>query len=448
MAGAVRRAWAVVAALAAASGGVLASGSLAAAQPAAQGTPTVVAATASTSAWQRIPTPDPNRDTELDSVSCTSPTACTAVGWTSTGGRFTTPVSLAIDLLVLPVSVTSGGSGGGTVPPTTVAAPPSAARSVLSQLAGGSGWLRSAAEGFHSSAVAERWNGRSWSVQSLPAASTNELLTSVSCSTNARCLAVGLGLDASGSLAVPIAYQWARGRWQRLTLPAGPLVLLGVDCPAWNRCLAVGAGTAPSASALRWDGSRWRTVSLAKAPSGTTAVLDSVSCSSAWRCAAAGIDIGSSSSSQPRPFAEQLTSGGWTAQRFLSAVGFGTGVSCSGGSFCEAAGVAVSATGRAAPFLADTTGRGWDRQYGPRASALLNGVDCTAVDSCLAVGASQVGQNGSDTFAEALSGSTWSTEPTVTAANPSRSLLGVSCPTSTWCVAAGEAGGQSLVERS
>ncbi|HLI01405.1 MAG TPA: hypothetical protein VKV06_11520 [Acidimicrobiales bacterium] len=445
MAGAVRRAGAVVAALAAASGGMLAAGSLAAAQPAAKGTPTVVSAAASTSTWQRLPTPDPNKDTELDSVSCTSPTACTAVGWTSTGGRLTTPVSLAVDLLVLPVSVTSVGSGGGTAPSTTVAAPPSAARSVLSRLVGGSGWLRSAAKGFHSSAVAERWNGRSWSAQSLPAASTNELLTSVSCSTNARCLAVGLGLNASGSLAVPIAYQWTRSHWQRLTLPVGPLVLLGVDCPAWNRCLAVGAGTGPSASALRWDGSRWRTVVLAKAPAGTEPLLDSVSCSSAWRCAAAGAVA---SSQTVRPFAEQLTGRGWTAQRFLSATGFATGVSCATSS-CRLAGLAgTSNVNVLHPFLAEANGGSWNRQYGPSADAVLNGVACPTADSCLAVGASQVGQNGSDTFAEALSGSTWSTEPTVPAADPSRSLLGVSCPTSTWCVAAGEAGGESLVERS
>jgi hypothetical protein len=90
---------------------------------------------------------------------------------------------------------------------------------------------------FH--AVTERWDGAKWRTE--PLRSPADILTTVSCTAPSACTAVGaltggpLGVNA-------VAQQWNGTTWTRQTIPPTAHVLLvdGVSCTAPNSCVAVG----------------------------------------------------------------------------------------------------------------------------------------------------------------------------------------------------------------
>jgi hypothetical protein len=144
-------------------------------------------------------------------------------------------------------------------------------------------------------AVAEQWNGTGWSSLTVPLPSrsvrTSGLL-GVRCPKSTDCEAVGYYRDQGSTKNHAMAERWNGRRWtlQKLPRTIPPRAGAGYDggfaavaCPSVRECFAVGAGLLE-----RWNGKRW----LVQGPRQFGA--DAVSCSSSRDCWAVGSDFGTS----------------------------------------------------------------------------------------------------------------------------------------------------------
>ena len=195
------------------------------------------------SSWTMQAPADPAGATNsvLNGVSCSSPTACTAVGMSSTDGgtSFTT--------------------------------------------------------------LAESWNGAGWTIEATPnpAGATSSELGAVSCSSAAACTAVG-SYSGSGGAIMTLAETWNGTSWtiQSTQDPSGATVsmLSGVSCPAGGNCTAVGSSANDAGTtgllAEEWNGSAWSTDTTADPPAAIESAFLGVSCVSSSTCTGAGYFIG------------------------------------------------------------------------------------------------------------------------------------------------------------
>ena len=146
--------------------------------------------------------------------------------------------------------------------------------------------------------LAERWNGTSWKIQSTPnpAGATESYLAGVSCTAANRCTAVGSYTNAAGKH-VTLAERWNGTSWkiQSMPNPAGAkqTFVERVSCTAANACTAVGDYTNAAGTDLtlaeRWNGTSWKIQSTPN-PAGQGR-LNGVSCTAAAACTAVGDHI-------------------------------------------------------------------------------------------------------------------------------------------------------------
>jgi hypothetical protein len=360
--------------------------------------PTGSAGAAVTKGWSIQPTPNPAGAvvSQLASVSCFAADACTAVGNTST-------------------------NGGAPPSPTT---------------------------------LAERWNGSAWTIQPTPAptGSTVNELQSVSCPARQFCMAVGFKILTVGNTVRGLSERWNGSRWTLvpIAVPAKTsyFALSGVSCSSPTACTAVGLviiGTQQGQPlAERWNGSAWalETVPNPHAENGSNATA--VSCTGPSTCAA-GAESGYGDVDQ-LIYALRWTGTKWVQQNQPNPTGqnanFETSVSCSASSACTAVG---SWTNIASLALAERwNGIKWVRQTVAEpqgaAQSTFDGVSCTTGTSCMAVGTSSTNLNGSPglSLAELWGGQGWTVVPTPNpAAAEFTTLDGVSCTTTTSCIAVG-----------
>ncbi len=244
------------------------------------------------------------------------------------------------------------------------------------------------------SALAETWNGHSWSDRSPARRQTpNGFFQAVSCPSRSECIAVG----QSGTSTLAMGWTGRRWRTQPARIrPPGMSVLNGVSCSSPARCVAVGyvqpQPSAPTKVLIeRWNGAVWSTVQPPTAAPLENAMLNAVSCTRG-SCVAVGI-IG------VRSLVERWNGRSWSIQR--------------------------------------------DPRGAPDAS--LNGVSCVSPTDCTAVGG-QINHT-HQSVAERWTNGRWSIERTPTPASGSV-LWSVSCSSAADCVAAGESGSVALIERS
>ena len=263
-------------------------------------------------AWavQSAPSPSGATASFLDGVSCSSASACTAVGYSRTSAGVTVPLAERWD------------GTAWTVQPT-----PSPSGVTASYLFGVSCTSASActATGFSvtsagvSAALAERWDGTTWTIQPTPSPSgaTASQLYGVSCASASACTAVGHYVTSTGAT-VPLAERWDGTAWtiQSTPSPSGAIAsyLNGVSCTSASACTAVGwYETGPGeyeTLAERWDGTAW-TIQSTPNPSGATAsYLFGVSCTSSPTCSAVGYALNPSYTAM----AEGWNGTGWAIQ--------------------------------------------------------------------------------------------------------------------------------------
>src|SRR5262249_31747905 len=184
--------------------------------------------------WRIQPTPSPASGGALNSVSCTSRSACTAVGGTASGR-----------------------------------------------------------------VLAERWNGSTWTIQPTPnpAGATQSFLLGVSCTSPPACMAAG-AYSTTSSESGPVRFlaeRWNGKGWTILPTPNPPKAvqsfLNSVSCTSPTACTAIGeqhsADGIVHTLAERWNGTAWRIKPTPNPPPVQFASLARVSCTGPSACLAA-----------------------------------------------------------------------------------------------------------------------------------------------------------------
>jgi hypothetical protein len=289
--------------------------------------------------------------------------------------------------------------------------------------------------------LAEHWNGATWSVESIPGdqGAVQEQLQGVSCPTTAACVAVGTFERPDNSY--PVAAHWDGMAWTPdLSASAGGFARLpGVSCTSATDCMAVGGGYLTAYRdpfAEHWNGTSWTQIAVPK-PDNATSDLAGISCTSATACTAVGRSDGA-------PLAEQWDGTSWTAQSPPSPTASGglAGVSCKSATACVAVGSYTDNANTQRPLVERWDGSSWTIQTTPSVphsalGAKLLGVACTSASACEAVGERTVANGSTHTLAEAWNGTTWSIQPTPPPIGKFAVLNGVSCTSATGCTAVG-----------
>jgi hypothetical protein len=187
-------------------------------------------------AWTVVGTPRTPGGTALTTVSCTSPSACMAAGFSNF----------------------NNGTGA-------------------------------------SRTLAEQWNGAAWQRRATPSPGPSGGFGGVACTSPAACIAVG-GHETPNVFMVTLAEQWDGTGWKLLASPNprgfGVASFDSVSCPAAAACMGVGSSTDPTGEstfnlAEAWNGTSWAIVKTPN-PGSETSELRGVSCTSPSSCMAVG----------------------------------------------------------------------------------------------------------------------------------------------------------------
>ena len=290
--------------------------------------------------------------------------------------------------------------------------------------------------------LAERWNGHKWSVTRLahPSGATSSALTGVSCTSARACTAVGFDFVPSTG-GGPLAERWNGSRWALEVTPnpgIGGVPLAAVSCGSATSCTAVGyydfgaLGFTSNTLAEHWNGRRWAVASL-PSPGALGGDLSAVSCPSRSICTAAGYYNGTSDEGPgTAPLAMRLGSGGWAVEPTPghadeNVTSGATGVSCPTVSTCTA----VGENAGGGPLAMRWDGLKWRTQTAADEFGLLgfNGVSCTSATACIAIGGS---------YGQRWNGRKWALRRiAVPAGARGFSLSAVSCSSARRCTAVG-----------
>lgn len=242
--------------------------------------------------------------------------------------------------------------------------------------------------------LVESWDGVGWSIDSAPApsASRDTRLLAVSCPTSTNCIAVG-SQSHDGIDSLPLAESWNGTTWSVQRLPRKLHGALdGVACPRTGHCFAVGA-----AGVLRWDGERWSKARHAFGGPSAVSCVSRKDCTAVGSFGSTGNDLLSEYWNGRRWFHRRVA-GGYNAR--LSSV------SCASAGFCLAVGAYQSDSDSSAPIVARLHHGRWSHSPpGPAGADWLTAISCLSYQFCAAVGE---GQNGYASLATLWNGTNWS----------------------------------------
>ena len=258
-------------------------------------------------AWTIVPSPAPTGalSSDLNSVSCPTTISCAAVGSFVKGSGAT--ATLAEEW---------NGSAWSLVPsPNRSAAIGSELEGVScaspsSCVGVGDAFNRVG----NSRTLAESWNGVTWSLapSANPTQGQENILSSASCLSTTNCTAVGDDWALPGETVVLIE-RWNGTSWSLVAGAGASGFLNGVSCSAFSECMAVG-DSVPGTLAEQQDGPGW-SVLPSPNPRGMSAnSLSGVSCASPSSCNAVGYSIGSGSDTTDN-LAETWNGRHWTLAR-------------------------------------------------------------------------------------------------------------------------------------
>jgi hypothetical protein len=222
-------------------------------------------------AWTLRPGPAlPGTFGQLSGVSCTSAVVCTAVGSYRNGTGDTLPLAESWNGVTWTVQQVRAPAGGFDAELKSVSCTsPSACTAVGDYSTTGSLDL-----------LAERWDGTAWKIQATPSA--DGTLYGVSCGSAATCIAVGHAFSSTaGSTTLALQWRDGTWKEQQVPFIAGILPsLYGVSCRSPRDCAAVGGVETGLDVAVTlaeaWNGSTWTVQSTPRPSSGTNSVLASV----------------------------------------------------------------------------------------------------------------------------------------------------------------------------
>jgi hypothetical protein len=364
---------------------------------------------------------------ELLDVSCVGTNNCLAVGGNFAGGTaHGAPLAYHWDGAwhATPVKLPAGGTLGvlGSV-------------SCKSDGCVAVGWYRN---GSVNRPLAEMWStaGKNWVVMRQPPMASGgsaDFLEWVSCATSVKnCVATGFYVPTSNSNAeVALAEVWNGSSWTAFKppTPSTPFSNLdAVSCNSIKYCLAVGGYLASNGGLLLadlWNGSAWHQMAITQVTpqSGWFNFANGVSCT-ATSCVAVGNtgQLQSNGTVKIAAFAEVHGASGWTKTSVPMPAGQQSLLltpACVTSKFCVAVGGVGSYTstnnqGHAA--VATWNGSAWTVKVLTPPSgqgSLLMGADCLSTTNCVASGT--VGKFGTQTghgLTAFFNGTTWTTKNT------------------------------------
>jgi hypothetical protein len=265
------------------------------------------------SAWSIVPSPDTSttQSNDLDGVSCVSSSFCVAVGYAYNGTALLTLVEQW------------NGSAWSIVPsPDTSTTHENLLYSVSCVSSSFCVADGEAYNGSHDQTLVEQWNGSAWSIVPSPDTSTpqNNDLFSVSCASNAMCVAVGTTYN--GTIDMNIVEQWNGAVWTTVTVPDANATfgdaLRTVNCFGPTSCVAGGwvntdnTGSVFQSQALTWNGSTWALATVPNPPSATPQdEILGLSCVPGAMCVGVGMGVTGSGNFQTLALSSPVTRSGY-----------------------------------------------------------------------------------------------------------------------------------------
>ena len=301
--------------------------------------------------------------------------------------------------------------------------------------------------------LVESWDGTSWSVVPSPSPpKAGAYLQGVSCVSPTFCMAAGKAQIVSGYST--LIESWNGSAWSILPSPNPQRSngLLGVSCPSTTSCAAVGFTDGiriEQALIEGWDGNAWSVVPSPSVRGTVGNELLGASCPLAGSCTAVGYYYTAGVSQTL--IASENGAAGWSLVPSPNP-GPGVdivnellqGVSCISSSFCVAVGHGEGyglGRHRSQTLIESWDGASWSIAPSPNPGIgnSLGGVSCVSSSFCVAVGSYAGITFGFRTLVESWDGSTWSVVPSP---NPNPGtydvLNSVSCVSATYCSAVGE----------
>ena len=223
----------------------------------------------------------------------------------------------------------------------------------------------------------------------------------------------------------------------------------GVSCASSTACISVGTFQNSSGSgflplAEKWNGTGWSAQEPPAPAGGKFIELHGVSCSSSTACTA--VDGYTNSSEKKEPYAEKWNGTTWSLQEPPAPTGSKgsglLGVSCTSSTACTAVGSYTNSSGQNVPLAEKWNGTTWSLQEPPAPTGskynLLWGVSCTSSTACIAVGEYTNSSEKREALVEKWNGTEWSLqEPPLPTGRKGGLLRSVSCTSSTECTAVG-----------
>lgn len=266
-------------------------------------------------------------------------------------------------------------------------------------------------ESDNTGALAESWNGKTWTSAKppVPAGTTSAALSGVSCVTSADCVATGVYTQADG-ISAALAELWNGHAWAHVPvkLPAGSAGgdLFGVSCASSKSCVGVGSyGNADFdvvALGETWNGKTWSASEPSAPAAASAAALQGVSCLSPTVCVAVGWY--DNAGGYPLRLAGSWNGRKWSEVLLPKSDGFGElfGVSCVSPKYCLAVGVgdgSAPVNAKGTPSSDVWNGKSWSLKKvpvppqggGSTATSMLQGTRCLSATDCVAVGQLDLG---------------------------------------------------------
>ena len=279
-----------------------------------------------------------------------------------------------------------------------------------------------ASKGKHYS-LAERWNGSTWTVESTPTFGSDTNLDGVSCASSKECVAVGWYVEEAMTL--PVVEKWNEKKWtseKAAKLPAEDTQawLYGVSCPAAKKCEAVGSFISTSlnvrALAESMSDSTWTQQSIPTAAHTEGVEPRGVSCSSTSACTAVG-GLTNNTTHKGQSFTARWNGTEWVLESGLDPVTQPeyeseaswqlSSVSCPGSSACMAVGYYSEGSKGTNGLLGEYwNGSTWGPELPENRTGVeqnvLDSVSCGSATVCTSVGYSEISATTSRTLAEQL----------------------------------------------
>ncbi len=345
--------------------------------------------TVGATSWSSVTMPPGADQNQLNSISCTSSSFCTAVGQQkiSTGG------GTLIEQW--------NGVSWSVVPGVSVALDASDSLDSVSCI----GTSFCLAVGSDGGALAETWNGNAWTQVTVPIPSNvnaGVFLNSVSCVSMALCEVLGTGYDVNAPIVFGVQWNGTSLTLEAAGNPSAPInaavSATGMDCVSATWCVAVGGTNLndPVTSlpfAELWNGSSWSLMSSFTVPSGASgSYLDSVSCAGETFCQA----VGQFNAAHSQNLIETWNGSQWTPAQNVpdtsATLDQGLrGIDCFSATTCSAVGLATAGSGPSPATLAlQWNGSSWsivaDTPNQGTVQSTLAGVSCVTNWACVAVG--------------------------------------------------------------